>query len=271
MTQFNPIAPANGASCGARLRQAREAAGLTVEQVASRLKMTVRSVANLEADDWNSLGAPVFVRGQLRSYARLLEIDIDPQLSETPVTSVAPSTLVSHVHTPRYQRFAEQITKRAMYIAITAALGLSVWFGVRPQQVANTLATQSLDAPTATVDATSAAPEAAAVPERTLITASIASLPATSMAAQPALSLSFSGDSWMQVYAADGRQLEQGLITAGQQRSYAAGEVGRVVLGNSAAVQVQNAGTTVDLSPFSRANVARFTLSSDGSLAPVAD
>jgi cytoskeleton protein RodZ len=34
---------------------------------------------------------------------------------------------------------------------------------------------------------------------------------------------------------------------------------------------VKKAGATVDLSPFSRANVARFTLSSDGSLAPVAD
>ena len=50
-----------------------------------------------------------------------------------------------------------------------------------------------------------------------------------------------------------------------------AGEVGKVVLGNSSAVQVQQAGKPVDLAPFSRGSVARFTLSSDGSLAPVAD
>ena len=45
----------------------------------------------------------------------------------------------------------------------------------------------------------------------------------------------------------------------------------RLVLGNAAAVEVQQAGSTVDLTPYKRANVARFTVSSDGSLAPVAD
>ena len=85
------------------------------------------------------------------------------------------------------------------------------------------------------------------------------------------MSLNFTGDSWVQVYAADGSTLEQGLLGAGQRRDYAAGEVARVVLGNSSAVQVQQAGQPVDLAPFSRANVARFTLSSDGSLAPVSD
>ena len=62
--------------------------------------------------------------------------------------------------------------------------------------------------------------------------------------------------------------LESGELGTGQQRSYAAGEVSRVVLGNSSAVEVRQAGKTVDLTPFSRANVARFTLSSDGSLTP---
>jgi cytoskeleton protein RodZ len=44
-----------------------------------------------------------------------------------------------------------------------------------------------------------------------------------------------------------------------------------VVLGNASAVEVQQAGSTVDIAPYRRANVARFTVSSDGSLAPVAD
>jgi cytoskeleton protein RodZ len=222
-------------------------------------------VANLESDDWSSLGAPVFVRGQLRSYSRLLDVDIEPLIGETPVAAVAPSTLVSHSHTPRYRRFAEQLTRRVIYVAITAAIAVPVWFGMRPH-LSNNLAVQSLEIPTGTIDA---AP--AATPRRTPLVASMASLAPRPAAAQPALSLNFTGDSWLQVYSADGRQLEQGLLGAGQQRSYAAGEVGRVVLGNSAAVEVKKAGATVDLSPFSRANVARFTLSSDGSLAPVAD
>jgi cytoskeleton protein RodZ len=44
-----------------------------------------------------------------------------------------------------------------------------------------------------------------------------------------------------------------------------------VVLGNAAAVEVRTRGKTRDLAPYMRANVARFTVSSDGSLAPAAD
>jgi cytoskeleton protein RodZ len=267
MTYSDQMVPAVGAGCGAALRQAREAAGMSIEQAAAQLRMTVRSVANLESDEYSSLGAPVFVRGQLRSYARLLGIDIEPFLEESTVTAVAPSTLVSHSHTPRYQRFAENIGRRAIYVAITAAIVVPVWLGTRQHLNDNVPLVQSLDAPAAMQADTTAPVETA--PQRTPLVASIASLPPATPA--PALSITFNGDSWVEVFDASGRQIEQGLLTAGQQRSYAAGEVGRVKLGNVDAVEVKRGGVVVDLEPFSRANVARFTLSSDGSLAPVAN
>ena len=75
-----------------------------------------------------------------------------------------------------------------------------------------------------------------------------------------------------EILGPDNQQVvERGLLSAGQQRSYKLGEVGRIKLGNVNAVEVKRAGVAVDLEPFSRANVARFTLSSDGSLAPVAN
>src|SRR5690606_33883180 len=85
----------------------------------------------------------------------------------------------------------------------------------------------------------------------------------------PVLSLAFEGESWVQVFAPDGSSLEKGLLDAGDRRTYDKGEVGRIVLGNTSAVKVLSAGEPVDLAPFSRADVARFTLSSAGSLAPV--
>ena len=69
----------------------------------------------------------------------------------------------------------------------------------------------------------------------------------------------------------DGRKVEHALLRAGDERRYAAGEVGRIKLGDATAVEVQQAGSTVDLAPYQRANVARFTVSSEGSLAPVGD
>jgi cytoskeleton protein RodZ len=257
-----------GAGAGAALRQAREAAGMSIEQAASQLRMTVRAVANLEAEDWSSLGAPVFVRGQLRSYARLLGVDIEPFIEQTPVATVAPSTLVSHTHTPGYQRFAEQLGRRAIYVAITAAIAVPVWFGTRSHFGNGELAVQSLDVPATTQS--EVATSSQATHERTPLVASIASLPTAPQSAA-ALTISFNGDSWVEILGPNDQVLERGLLTAGQQRSYKAGEVARVKLGNTNAVEVKRAGVAVDLEPFSRANVARFTLSSDGSLAPVAN
>lgn len=87
----------------------------------------------------------------------------------------------------------------------------------------------------------------------------------------PSLNLRFRGESWVQITAPDGTSIEKALLKAGDERSYSKGQVGRIVLGNAAAVEVQHAGSTVDLTPFQRANVARFAVSSEGSLAPVAD
>ena len=85
------------------------------------------------------------------------------------------------------------------------------------------------------------------------------------------LTLRMTDDSWVQITGPTGASIEKGLLKAGQERSFRSGEVGRVVLGNAAAVEVQQAGSTVDMTPYKRANVASFAVSSDGSLVPVAD
>jgi cytoskeleton protein RodZ len=99
----------------------------------------------------------------------------------------------------------------------------------------------------------------------------LASLAPVVRASENVLTLRMRADSWVQVQAPDGSRVEQGIVNAGELRSYKAGEVGKVVLGNAAAVEVQQAGSTVDMTTYQRANVVRFTVSSDGSLAPVID
>lgn len=273
MMQSNEFAPEGSGSCGVCLKQAREAAGLSVEDVAARLKMPSRVVYSLENDDIATLGAPVFVRGQLRSYARLVGIDLEAELSGTSVASTAPSELVSHTHTPRYRRVFEQTTRRAVYIVMTAAIAVPIWIATRHPASNSTV--QSLEVAATTPGSASPAlpdrqPASATPPQRTPVTASI--MPSPAGAVQPkSLVLKFSGDSWVQVVGNDGSKLEEGILSAGQERSYSPGEVASVRLGNTSAVQVEAAGQSVDLAPFSRANVARFTLSSDGSLAPVSD
>lgn len=267
MTTQEPYSPAQ-AACGARLRQAREAQGMSVEDVAARLKMPLRVVQALENDDWERAGAAVFVRGQLRSYAKLLGIRIDDAIEMAGVQRIEPSEIVSHVHTPPLQRLFEQVARRAVYVVMTAVIVVPVWMMATrgPLSLPQDNAAR-LDAPVGQPAAK--APEQAqqrpAVRERAPVVASLASLPAQSASA---LSLRMKGDSWVEIVAPDGRTIEQGLVASGSERHYGSGEVARIVIGNASAVEVLQAGQAVDLQPFRRANVARFTVSSDGSLAP---
>ena len=74
------------------------------------------------------------------------------------------------------------------------------------------------------------------------------------------------GESWITVTGIDGGNLEQGLVPADSERRYAAAQVARLTIGNASAVDVENHGRNVDMGSSARANVARFTVSSDGSL-----
>lgn len=68
-------------SAGALLRMAREKKGLGLEEVVSKLKLSRRQIEALESDNFAELPGATFVRGFVRNYARVLEIDPDPILS----------------------------------------------------------------------------------------------------------------------------------------------------------------------------------------------
>ncbi|WP_341867577.1 helix-turn-helix domain-containing protein [Marilutibacter alkalisoli] len=150
MIQPDPIKAGSERSCGQRLKKARLKAGLSREDVAHRLKMPARVVEALETDHWEVLGAPVFVRGQLKSYARLLKLDMDVDgcLDEANLPPVAPPELISHSHVPHYRRVLEQATRNAVYIVMTAAIALPVWWATRDHlRPSSSPTVQSLEVP----------------------------------------------------------------------------------------------------------------------------
>lgn len=65
---------------GAQLAAVRTAKGLTVEFIASRLNLRVRVIQLLEADDYTQMPNPVFVKGYLRAYAKLVDVNPDALL-----------------------------------------------------------------------------------------------------------------------------------------------------------------------------------------------
>jgi len=65
---------------GAHLASARKKKGYSTEYVAGKLHLRVRIIELLEADDYNSLPEPVFIKGYLRAYAKLLDVLPEPLL-----------------------------------------------------------------------------------------------------------------------------------------------------------------------------------------------
>ena len=68
-------------SPGCLLREAREAAGLSISDVADRLHLLQSVVSSLEKDCYERMRGEIFVKGYMRNYAKLLGLD-DKQLLE---------------------------------------------------------------------------------------------------------------------------------------------------------------------------------------------
>jgi len=66
---------------GERLRSARKARALTLEQAAFNLRLEVPVLRALEDERYETLGAAVFVRGHLKAYAKLLGLSEEAVLA----------------------------------------------------------------------------------------------------------------------------------------------------------------------------------------------
>lgn len=75
-----PAAAAPEPGPGAALQEERRRQSLSLTDVARQLKLAPRQVEALERDDFAALPGPVFVRGFLRNYARLLGLDPEPMV-----------------------------------------------------------------------------------------------------------------------------------------------------------------------------------------------
>lgn len=71
---------------GETLRTGREKRGMSTQDVASQIKISERQIRALEAEDFAQLPNAVFVRGFVRSYAKLLGLDVTSLLATLPDT-----------------------------------------------------------------------------------------------------------------------------------------------------------------------------------------
>lgn len=89
------VAVTTGSGCGNVLKAARELQGLSIHEVCGQLRLGVKQIQAIEQDDFDKLPQPSIVRGFIRNYARLLNIDVTPVIEayQRMVPSTAPLSL----------------------------------------------------------------------------------------------------------------------------------------------------------------------------------
>lgn len=286
---MNAVAPEG---LGAILRTAREAAGMSEQQVGDTLRLPASVVRTLEANGFQTLPAPAYARGYVRAYARLLELDAEALLYEHQHCLGADETPPLLLADNGRKRLKDVLHERLGWVFGGAALvvGLvasGVLWWAWPQETAAIAApppppTAAAAVPSPSVAATrppavatpspafgdGTVPDSGAIPN---VAPPAAAEPAVgggqtdiaTPAAPPAgraLAFAFAEDCWVEVADRMDRIIHRQLNRAGETLLLHGETPLRIRLGNAPGVALEYDGHAVALGPHTRNRVANLVL-----------
>ena len=116
--------------CGGALRTARESQNLSIQDIASRLRLGPKQIEALETDNFAALPEPTIVRGFIRNYAKQLKINAEPLLDAYNVL-VPNSDLHRLIVKPSANMKMTSHNKpksgRYLWLGLLILLGLGAW------------------------------------------------------------------------------------------------------------------------------------------------
>ena len=283
-----------GFSPGGILGDARRQRGLSIADVAHALKLAPRQVEAIEADAFDRLLGLTFARGFVRNYARYLGIDPEPLLDAIVPTSDPLQVELAPVSNARGEMPSSGSSLGSLLpagITLIALIALALagwhfdWFRV-PEQTVPTEKSESAAQPVrderiaavpapvvepiqapAPPPASTAVPVPVVTPPSAVAPTIPSSEPVDTSKLSPALgtqrlAFAFEQDSWVEIKDAQGRTLHSQLHKAGSADDvYIGGEPPYfLVVGNAAKVKLRYKDKPVELSPFIKISVARFSL-----------
>jgi cytoskeleton protein RodZ len=279
---------------GAQLRAAREALGMPMLDVAGALKLGARQLEALESGNWQLLPGSTFVRGFVRNYARLVQLDPLPLMQQLDAILEKPVMRLgdADIHQARMPQGGAGISRRDRAVVLAGG-ALVVLAGLIYFLLPNDLSdlrssTQVLLDSFARKDVPVAAepvaepvfppgttpqqimnPQAeapAATPEPVPAAAQVA--PANPVAEKsqqvsgaPIMRFVFDKESWVEVRDRDSKVIYSQRSAAGAEQSLASGQGPfSLVVGYAPGVKLFWHGQAIDLAPYTRGDVARLVL-----------
>lgn len=265
---------------GAILRAAREARGLSVQDAAQQLRLMNRQIVAMESEDFASLGQPVFARGFVRNYARMLGLDAAAILQSMGGAQVEP---VEVMQTPtlvlprKWFTSGWLIAGMVLLLLVTVLpIGLYAWLSSDAEDVARPMRPRAPIAapipsplPPTPTGPSSLAPvpsnhEGADPNSQPADMATEATTPAQeSVASAPIkreMRFEFADDAWLEVKEGAAQTLYRQMNLKGSTLVLAGQPPLELVVGNATQVRMTYNGRPLDLTPYINANVARFSL-----------
>lgn len=239
-------------SIGQTLAEAREKAGLTVEQVAAATRIRRTLVMDIERDDFASSGGDFYARGHVRTIAQKVGVDPAPLLAEfdaaRPEAAPPKATDVFESETAaRPERRGPNWTG-----AMALALALVLVYGIAQVVTRDSpVATEGLGGKDR--ETTSSSPSPSPSPSKT--PTSGGSAVAQAPRSKVTVVLRARDTSWVQATTASGEELFQGLLE-NETRTFTDRQRIKLVIGNAGAVTLTVNGTPIG-SPGRSGQVAR--------------
>lgn len=238
-------------SIGTTLAQARESAGLSVEQVAHATRIRRTLVLGIENDDFSLCGGDFYARGHIRAIATKLGVDPAPLLHEFDSARAQ--------HSPRATEVFESETAARperrgpnWSAAMAVALVLIVVYGV-VQAFGGGSGRDATDSAGGTpTPATSSSASTTPSPTPTSDGSAVAQAPRSKVK----VDVRATERSWVQVTTGTGQELFQGLLDTGMSKSFTDKRELRLVVGNAGGITLRVNGTDIG-APGRRGQVAR--------------
>ena len=273
-----PVRPA-----GEQLAAARTNRGLSIAEIAQHLKLSPWQVEALESGDYRRLPSPVFVRGFMRNYARLVKLDPADLLAgadrELPAAApLARAALGPSAEIP-YPTARRVKWHKYAILAALALIPLAVYEFYPEDTAESGIKTTQVEspAPQATADMPPAATAQPGAPPATVLgetpgpaaapveAAAATSAPATAAKArggpgEQVVRLRFARESWVEIRDRSGRKIFSKINAPGTEQTVSGLPPLHLIVGNANGVEVTHNEQPVNLGPHTKVNVARLTL-----------
>jgi cytoskeletal protein RodZ len=228
-------------SIGQTLAEARESAGLTVEEVAAATRIRRTLVMGIEHDDFSACGGDFYARGHVRTIATTVGIDPAPLLAEFDASrggAASPrATDVFESETAARPERRGPNWSAAMAVALVLVLVYGVAQVLSGGEQSGTDALPGGTGASATAPG-SAAPTASPTPSQD--SSAVAQAPRDKVTVQ----VRARGTSWVQATTASGEELFQGLLED-QTRTFTDRQRIKLIIGNAGAVTLTVNGTPI--------------------------